>query len=219
MALILHPDVIKGPGYACQNRRVRLRTVDDRILTDYHQFLIIEDAVPDVDEEPSVDGNGLVTVRPSGLSVITGRQYGKVRVHIELHDDEPVLDLAGWDEVVEVSVSSVRGQLQLCELLGSPLDAFPNLAFRGPGSYRLRLSARGRDEPAHEQHAILHHQGRVVGGGQRAGVHAAPTAGVHMAVVRLHAEASRDDGAIRADLGAGRHDRADHPPGRAGGTG
>jgi hypothetical protein len=57
--------------------------------------------------------------------------------------------------VTEISVRSDAGQIRLAGVDGQAL-VLPELAFRGPGSYRLRWHARGRgDGPPHERHQVL----------------------------------------------------------------
>jgi uncharacterized protein YndB with AHSA1/START domain len=144
-----------------------IAAVDGRMPVDYYQFLIVGPGGIDFDEPPSVTGNGLVDVRGDGLVVHCGTHYGQVRVHIEFHDREPPPRLDQWDEVVDVSIPSSHGELRCCELMDGINPELPNLAFRGPGDYRIRLCARGRDQahehqydmvkpdPPLEEHAIL----------------------------------------------------------------
>jgi SAM-dependent methyltransferase len=137
---------------------------DGTVPVDYHQFLIVVNGWPDPDEESLVAANGLVEVRSGGLTVLSGAQYGDIGLRVEGHPAEPDLDLDDWDEVVDVSVD-VSGELLIHELMGGPV--VPDIAFDGPGTYRLRCCARGRelgqphaydDPPAEspwERHAVL----------------------------------------------------------------
>jgi hypothetical protein len=132
---------------------VPLRAVDGVMEADYHQFLLVSDGWPDPDEEPIGGQNGLVEVRAGGITVLTGAQYGELPIHVALYDREPPLLLIEWDEVVDVSFTAT-GQLVFSELMGNVNRELPDVAFRGPGDYRLRFCARGRDGED-EHHAVL----------------------------------------------------------------
>ncbi len=64
---------------------------------------------------------------------------------MELHDTAPGLDTDGWDEVVEFTLHTGTGQLHVGELEGWGPPDVPNPAFDGPGAYRIRVHAVGRD--------------------------------------------------------------------------
>jgi hypothetical protein len=87
--------------------------------------------------------NGLVAVTEDGGAIHTGIGRGHVQVDAEAFDSEPKLDTDGWDEVVDVSFVSTEG----VAVLGSLEQATDfNIAFNGPGTYRIRVHARGRDD-------------------------------------------------------------------------
>ena len=56
----------------------------------------------------------------------------------------PTIDLDGWDEVVDVSLTAPVGQLRPAALMAGS-DPFPVLTVAGPGEYRVRVHANGRD--------------------------------------------------------------------------
>lgn len=77
--------------------------------------------------------------------VMTGTETGDVRVTVEADPAEPgPPDLDAWDEIVEVS-------LLLGEEAGVGTDmddesaSLPPITAAGPGPYRVRVHARGRD--------------------------------------------------------------------------
>ncbi|TMR92829.1 hypothetical protein [Nonomuraea basaltis] len=90
--------------------------------------------------------NGLVTLGPGpdSATIVTGVALGVVDVTVLLASKPPSLNLEEWEEVVEVSIESSHGSLYVCGLDGD-LPDLPNLATVGPGHYRLRIHARGRD--------------------------------------------------------------------------
>ncbi|GGO98754.1 hypothetical protein GCM10012280_63630 [Wenjunlia tyrosinilytica] len=78
-------------------------------------------------------------------TVYTGVHTADVEVTLSLHRGEPAPDLRHWQEVVEVSLHFTTGELQL-RAMGADLERdFPPLSFNGPGDYRIRVRARGRD--------------------------------------------------------------------------
>ena len=86
--------------------------------------------------------NGVAgAAHPGGLYLNLGRRSGGSQVRIELCDDEPT-DSKEWEDVVEVSVHVSEpgaGWMTWAGEDGGPLEI-------APGPYRVRVSARGRDE-------------------------------------------------------------------------
>ncbi|MFY1690364.1 hypothetical protein [Plantactinospora sp. WMMB782] len=87
--------------------------------------------------------NGLVGATEGAMLVRTGRGGGWVDLTVELHPEPPVVETAGWDEAVEISYRTAVGQSHVRSARGGRSD-FPRVSFRGPGSYRIRVHARGR---------------------------------------------------------------------------
>jgi len=72
--------------------------------------------------------------------LITGDQWGPFSVTTRLLNAPPAEDEAEWEDVVELSLN-VAGRLFVTEVV----DNLPRVPlFDEPGSYRLRVSARGR---------------------------------------------------------------------------
>lgn len=121
------------------------------IRASYHLFGVFDG---DVDVETGDRGieNGLVQVTAPGCCLIhTGIYSGQVHVTVDALAEAPdtvvLTDESGpWDEIIEVSVSAPSGELRVGDLeyLGS--EEFPVLSPSGPGSYRVRVHARGRDD-------------------------------------------------------------------------
>jgi hypothetical protein len=92
--------------------------------------------------------NGLVAVHPAAAVVFTGVSSGVVNVAVEVRQAPPVeLSLDGWDEVVEVCLDSVVGQVRVVAPMSAPREQpdLPVLTPNGPGHYRIRVHGRGRD--------------------------------------------------------------------------
>ncbi|MFI2429803.1 hypothetical protein ACH5A7_38030 [Streptomyces sp. NPDC018955] len=110
----------------------------------YHQFDISDEdgpAGPDLDRSH----NGLVRVADGAITVMTGIHTGDVDVTVTLHDTRPEPDTNGWQEIVEVSAHSASGDLMVRGIMDDLDEELPVLSFNGPGDYRLRVHARGRD--------------------------------------------------------------------------
>lgn len=127
----------------------------------YHQFWLL-------DERQQVRSsilatNGLFGTGVGAAMICTGIHTGVVRLSIEARDSAPVsIDVDGWDEVAEVSIEAPGGHLRAAAL-GSDTDPFPELTSAGPGEYRVRVHARGRDvlvdgvatEPVEDYHVTV----------------------------------------------------------------
>ena len=91
--------------------------------------------------------NGLVAPMTQGALIVTGMNTGYVGVTV-LAQDSPPAELAAdtWEEIVEVSLHAPTGNLQVESLDLGPVANDPAfLAPSGPGWYRLRVHAQGRE--------------------------------------------------------------------------
>ncbi len=122
--------------------------LDAVILTDYGQFDLVwsVDAGFDGEWDRFFAGqvNGLVgAFDPDGVYVSLARRSGGSPVRIVLHDAEPEPAEAEWEDVVEVSTTIPEGaEVSYRSWAG---ESSGPLAEIGPGTYRVRVSARGRD--------------------------------------------------------------------------
>ncbi|WP_427168915.1 hypothetical protein ACQF4J_47740 (plasmid) [Streptomyces sp. C1-1] len=109
----------------------------------YHQFDICDEDGP---TGPDLERghNGLVRVDDGVIIVMTGIHTGDVTVTVTLHDTEPPTD-SDWQETVEISAHSASGELTVRGMMDDLDEELPVLSFNGPGDYRLRVHARGRD--------------------------------------------------------------------------
>lgn len=132
-------------GYAEAVERVLL---DQVIQTDYGQLDLVwgEDGVFDGDFDRSYQGqvNGLVgAANPQGVHVNLARRSGGSPVRIVLLNKPPGNDDGQWEDVVEVSITLPEGHTMV---LSTWADENTGPIDLPPGSYRLRVSAKGRDE-------------------------------------------------------------------------
>ncbi|MFF0205786.1 hypothetical protein [Streptomyces sp. NPDC005017] len=118
------------------------RTGTSLVFVQYHLFQVMD---PDGPMAGGLDAahTGLVSASDGAIEVHTGIHTGDVQVTAELHTHQPE-PASGWDEIAEISCHSPSGEILVAPLMDDPVD-LPSLASHGPGSYRLRVHARGRD--------------------------------------------------------------------------
>jgi hypothetical protein len=117
------------------------------IDTDYGQFdLIWSDGYGyDGDNDRFFAGqvNGLVgAASTEGLYVNLARRSGGSHVRVVLRNDAPALDTGQWEDIVEVSIAVPAGAKPRWSTWAGEDDGPLDLP---PGTYRVRVSARGRD--------------------------------------------------------------------------
>ena len=118
------------------------RTTTALVHAEYHLFQIA-DPQGSVADDLDATHNGLVSAAGGAIEVTTGIHTGNVRVTVEPHSQPP--DPApDWEEIAEISCHSPSGEVLVTPLMDDPAD-LPSLASQGPGRYRLRVHARGRD--------------------------------------------------------------------------
>ncbi|MFD0312679.1 hypothetical protein [Streptomyces flavalbus] len=121
-----------------------IRRGNGLVPVQYHQFIISDDAGPTGPDLPP-QHNGLVQVTDGVTVVHTGIHTGDVDVTVTLHDTEPPPDTGDWQEIVEIPAHSPSGDLMVRGLMDDLDEELPVLSSSGPGEYRLRIHARGRD--------------------------------------------------------------------------
>lgn len=110
----------------------------------YHQFHITDEGGPAGPDLPS-GHSGLVQVQDGMAAVLTGIHTGYVDVTVTFHTEAPQPEDTGWEEIAEVSLHSVSAEITVRGLMADLDEELPVLSFNGPGDYRLRIHARGRD--------------------------------------------------------------------------
>jgi hypothetical protein len=127
--------------------------LDDVIRTDYGQFDLgwSQDAGFDGNWDRFFNGqvNGLVgAADPGGVYINLARTIGGSRVRIVLLDGAPPPPPPYYEDVVEVSATIPDGaKAGWMAWGGMGAGELPGLA---PGTYRMRVSAHGRDAARHE---------------------------------------------------------------------
>lgn len=129
-------------------------TVHGQVRTHHHGFSLA--SRPDLPtrlwrHSPTT---GLVSTREGEVRVETGLHTASLPLTVEIHDLEPPL-CAGWDDVAEVSVPVPAGVLLVTD---TPVpNVFPNLTPHGPGTYRIRAHANGREASHQGSDTAEHH--------------------------------------------------------------
>ncbi|MGW1193576.1 hypothetical protein [Streptomyces sp. NPDC002559] len=93
---------------------------------------------------------GLIGSSEDTACVLAGINCGTIMLSVLRTDTDPGPDPAPWDETEETDLTSSTGDFRYSALMGNtgedPQEPYEtNLAHAGPGTYRLRLHARGRD--------------------------------------------------------------------------
>jgi hypothetical protein len=128
-----------------------MRWTTDALRVEYRLYYLTgEDSELFHSDEDASDrafhGNSLAAGGPEHLTVLSGTHTGQIRLTVERCVQEPeLLSATGWDTVVDVSLCSTSGKLWLRDGAGETYEAAGNLAHSGPGWYRVRAQARGRD--------------------------------------------------------------------------
>ncbi|MFB9961761.1 hypothetical protein [Sinosporangium siamense] len=86
----------------------------------------------------------LVTAKPGHLVMDVHADH-VICVTGEAYARRPPLELAGWDQVVEVGYRSPTGRIRIGDPMYGGADGLPDLAFRGKGDYRVRVHYREPD--------------------------------------------------------------------------
>ncbi|QGN49792.1 hypothetical protein GKC29_25185 [Micromonospora sp. WMMC415] len=122
-----------------------------RVYVQDHGF-IVADFDADTPFETMDYSTGLGGVMESAVLVAAGIDRGYVTVTARAADDRPGLetgeqwgDAASWDDIAEVSLYCPQGRLIVAQLEEHSPTPLPVLSGHGPGHYRLRMYASGRD--------------------------------------------------------------------------
>ncbi|MFG2546375.1 hypothetical protein ACGFOM_28480 [Streptomyces sp. NPDC048594] len=124
-----------------------------QVQVEYHAFHLAD--AGEYTQPPFHPENGLIFSRPGLAVVLAGVNSGPVDVTVEIYRRAvPLPDHAEvWDEVVDHSIESLTGDMRVTAMMDA-LPELPVLTPFGPGPYRARVHARGRDR-AHDAHVAL----------------------------------------------------------------
>lgn len=145
------PGLPPGSGAASRDRRTTVsdpvRRAAGPVYASYHQFFIGEEEEADLGPAVEDSHNGLVAVLPApGRAVVhAGIHTGDVHVTVTVHRAAPAPDPGPWEEIAEVSLRSPDGDLRVRGFFADLPEDLPALSGGGPGDYRVRVHARGRD--------------------------------------------------------------------------
>ena len=121
------------------------RMFEFTLFADYFQFYLQDESssgdLSDSWTQEAVDR--LLAIAPGTIGVGTVRNM-KVRVTVEIEDEEPAEDLALWDQVNECSIDVPSGRLVVAGCTDYFPDA-PRIELQ-PGPYRARICYRNLDK-------------------------------------------------------------------------
>ncbi|HVV08543.1 DUF6461 domain-containing protein [Amycolatopsis sp.] len=118
-----------------------------------HRIALTEHGFP---THTGFSANGLVDVVDGGVAIRTGLDEGTVAVRLHVLAAAPdEVDLADWDEVVEVSWTAKTGFASVLSPIRPTPDGLREQTPPWPGDYRVRVHARGRDEADDESYELL----------------------------------------------------------------
>ncbi|MEO3753618.1 hypothetical protein [Streptomyces sp. B6B3] len=115
------------------------------VEVDHATFWLID---PDIHPGHLPQGsNGLIGAdEPGAAAILTGVANGPVSVSVAPRSAPPsAVDLASWEEMMDISVESTTGALRVASPVDGTVPDLPPLTCAGPGTYRVRVHARGRD--------------------------------------------------------------------------
>jgi hypothetical protein len=108
-----------------------------------HQFMVAEGSY--LFEPPPLPANGLFGADPGRVTIYAGISSGIVNVTVEPRTAAPTaLDAGEWEEISEADLVADVGNVIVRAIMDDAPD-LPALTTRGPGTYRVRVYARGRD--------------------------------------------------------------------------
>jgi hypothetical protein len=112
------------------------------VHADYHMFFLTDEGTS---PHYRISTNGLIAIDLGIAVIFTGVSQGLVSLEVDGRESRPTgVQTEGWDEVVETSIKAPSGGLAVSQLMDDPPD-LPVLTRAGPGEYRVRVHARGRD--------------------------------------------------------------------------
>lgn len=115
------------------------------IEIDYHQFNLGPDSAQDGELQQTPQPLCLLfEPRELGTAILTGAASGSVWVDVEALDAAPAQVDPAWEDVAELSLTVATGLLRV-RGWGSTGPTTDRLDTSGPGTYRVRVHARGRD--------------------------------------------------------------------------
>lgn len=118
-----------------------------------HQFGLAENAFL---RGSTFEANGLVEPVNGGVAIRTGTGDGTVRVMLRVAEEPPPeVEVASWDEVVEVSWTASTGLASVLSAAGEPPHQLLEQTPPWPGDYRIRVHASGRDDSDQTESYLL----------------------------------------------------------------
>ncbi|MEU2855565.1 hypothetical protein [Streptomyces syringium] len=114
------------------------------LFIEHNVFTVLDPDVMD-DVPAEFDENGLLAVTDCGAAVLCGTHTGTIEVTAETWDGSPPLDPSSWQDVTEMTLPWKGQRMEVWGAGYTPDEELP-LTIPGPGTYRLRVCGRHRDD-------------------------------------------------------------------------
>lgn len=114
------------------------------VEVDYHQFVLGEGGSPEATQDLTEATCLIFEPRVSEAAILTGCASGSVLVEVEALRSAPEQVDDRWQDVAEVSLRVGHAPLR-ARGWGGTGPSTDRLDAAGPGTYRVRVHARGRD--------------------------------------------------------------------------
>jgi hypothetical protein len=88
--------------------------------------------------------DGMLVPVSGGVLIVCGISDGPARLRAQACAAEPAPETSRWDEVTETTFHAPVGDVRVVPLFDNPVPGIAALT-SGPGAYRIRVCARGRD--------------------------------------------------------------------------
>ncbi|GAA2638966.1 hypothetical protein GCM10010411_93870 [Actinomadura fulvescens] len=128
-------------------RRLMSDSFQGTIFASHHVFYLRETHLAGLSGIQPDRSNGLIGAHSGVCFVFTGIHTGEVSVAVAVLEHASPASIDDWEEVVEVSMLAPHGRVRVTSLF-TETEAerlYPFLTQHGPGHYRVRVHARGRD--------------------------------------------------------------------------
>ena len=113
---------------------------------EWHGIRLMNTSVPPSQLPHKLDSTGLITIRSRLPELHTGIASGPVRITVDALTSAPTEIEVEWDDIGEVSLDVNTGPIVLVGPMETLSPDAPRLDAHGPGTYRLRIHGRNRDQ-------------------------------------------------------------------------
>ncbi|MFI1801078.1 hypothetical protein ACH427_27495 [Streptomyces sp. NPDC020379] len=121
-----------------------LRREQGELFIESNVFTVLDPDVMD-DVPADFDETGILTTVTGGAAVLCGTHIGTVSVTAESWSTAPPLEAESWQDVAEMTLIWPGHRMEVWGAGYTPDEELP-ISIPGPGSYRIRVCGRHRDD-------------------------------------------------------------------------